>query len=71
MIQEKLMEILRCPVCVKNGEGNLTLYKDSWLICENCHRKYPIMEDIPIMLISEGSKWIETQPEDLKIPPEK
>ena len=71
MIQEKLMEILRCPVCVKNGEGNLMLYKDSWLICENCHRKYPIVEDIPIMLISEGSKWIETKPEDLKIPPEK
>ncbi len=71
MIQEKLMEILRCPVCVKNGEGNLMLYKDSWLICENCHRKYPIVEDIPIMLISEGSKWIETNLEDLKIPPEK
>ncbi len=70
MVQEKLLEILRCPACVKNGNGNLTVYKDSWLICEDCRRKYPVVADIPVMLIDEGSKWIDTSPEDLKIPPE-
>ncbi len=70
MVQEKLLEILRCPACVKQGNGALTVYKDAWLICEDCRRKYPIVEDIPVMLIDEGSKWIDTAADDLKIPPE-
>jgi hypothetical protein len=28
------------------------------------------VEDIPVMLIEEGSKWIQTDPENLQIPPE-
>ena len=32
-------------------------------------RKYPIVEDIPVMLIDEGSKYIETPEESLAIPP--
>jgi hypothetical protein len=70
MIQESLLEILRCPACVKDGNGTLRVYKDSWLICEDCHRKYPVVEDIPVMLIDEGSKWVDVDPNDLKIPPE-
>jgi hypothetical protein len=27
------------------------------------------VEDIPVMLIDEGDKWIETEKEDLPIPP--
>jgi len=70
MLKKELLDILRCPVCVKENKGNLINYKDSWLICEDCQRKYPVVEDIPVMLIEEGSKWIHTEPENLQIPPE-
>ena len=69
MINEELLEILRCPVCVQEGKGVLTLVKESWLICEDCGRKYPIVEDIPVMLIDEGDKWKETDVDSLPVPP--
>lgn len=69
MIKQELMDILRCPVCVKTGKGNLTNYQDSYLICADCGRKYPIVDDIPIMLIDEGSKYIDISQDALPIPP--
>ena len=69
MVPNELLEILRCPVCVKNGGGELELVKDSWLVCHSCVRKYPIVEDIPVMLIDEGDKWTSTKVEDLPVPP--
>ncbi len=71
MVKKELLDILRCPVCVKEGKGGLSVYKDSWLICNDCGRKYPVIEDIPVMLIDEGTKWINTAPESLEIPPKK
>jgi uncharacterized protein YbaR (Trm112 family) len=58
MVSTELLEILRCPNCVREKEGMLVLHKDAWLICQDCGRKYPIMDDIPVMLIDEGDKWI-------------
>lgn len=71
MINQELLEILRCPVCVReeNKEGELELHRDTWLLCKDCGRKYPILEDIPVMLIEEGNKWIETDKDDLPVPP--
>ena len=71
MINQELLEILRCPVCVREEgkEGRLTLHHDTWLVCEDCGRKYPILEDIPVMLIDEGDKWIDTAVDDLPVPP--
>lgn len=69
MVNQELLDILRCPKCVKEKEGLLEFYKESWLICQDCGRKYPIREDIPIMLIEEGDKWIQTQKDDLPVPP--
>jgi uncharacterized protein YbaR (Trm112 family) len=69
MVNPDLLEILRCPVCVQNKEGLLELYKETWLVCQTCGRKYPITEDIPIMLIDEGDKWIQTPVEKLPVPP--
>lgn len=59
-----LMEILRCPVCVREEKGLLTL-RGNWLLCGDCGRKYPIVDDIPVMLIDEGDKWRNTAPEAL------
>ena len=56
MVSTELLEILRCPNCVREKEGNLVLHKDSWLICQDCGRKYPSVDDIPVMLIDEGDK---------------
>lgn len=69
MVSQDLLEILRCPYCVHEREGLLDYYKESWLVCRDCGRKYPIRDDIPVMLIDEGEKWINTPVEELPVPP--
>ena len=77
MVSPDLLEILRCPHCVSGetrhaGEdpGRLQLVKDSWLVCQetDCQRKYPIRDDIPVMLIEEGDKYREVPIEKLGQP---
>lgn len=51
-INKELLEILACPKC----KGELQLDEEgSWLTCEACKLKYPIRDDIPLMLIDEAS----------------
>ena len=69
MVNQDLLEILRCPVCVREKQGLLSLEKDSWLVCQDCDRKYPVVDDIPVMLIDEGDKWTATAVSDLPVPP--
>lgn len=69
MVHQDLLDILRCPVCVREKDGLLDYIKESWLVCQNCGRKYPIRDDIPVMLIDEGDKWVKTAVEDLPVPP--
>ena len=46
-----LLEILACPVC----KTEVQLTEDGqWLRCVACHRKYPIEDDIPVMLIQRA-----------------
>ena len=51
MLKPELLEILACPKCkdrvVLDANGE-------FLQCERCRLKYPIREDIPIMLIEEA-----------------
>lgn len=78
MVSDDLLEILRCPYCV-SGEtrkpgsdpGRLELVRETWLVCQepDCGRKYPIRDDIPVMLIEEGDRWRDTDVEDLPVPP--
>ena len=69
MVSQDLIEILRCPACVRETDGLLDFYKESWFICQDCGRKYPVKQDIPVMLIDEGDNWVDTAIEDLPIPP--
>jgi uncharacterized protein YbaR (Trm112 family) len=69
MISQTLIEILRCPNCVRTTGGQLKLHKDAWFICKDCGRKYPIVDDIPVMLIEEGDKWTSVAEGELPVPP--
>ncbi|MCK5346877.1 MAG: Trm112 family protein [Candidatus Heimdallarchaeota archaeon] len=69
MVSKDLLEILRCPNCVKEKEGDLIFFQEYWLLCEECGRKYPIVDDIPVMLLDEGEKWVNTKKSELPIPP--
>ncbi len=69
MVSQELLDMLRCPHCVQDTDGLLELHQDSWLICQDCDRKYPIVDDIPVMLIDEGEKWMDASKEDLPVPP--
>lgn len=51
MIDEKLLEILVCPKC--RGELRYEAEPPS-LVCERCRLRYPVREDIPILLIDEA-----------------
>jgi uncharacterized protein YbaR (Trm112 family) len=52
-IDAELLEILACPKC--KGDIRLTEGEDG-LICDTCKLKYPIQDDIPVMLIDEAEK---------------
>lgn len=70
MIDQELLTILRCPHCAPQGrEGLLDLVKDCWLVCQECGRKYPIIDDIPFMLEEIGNRWSTTPADRLPVPP--
>ena len=50
-IDPELLSILACPAC----KTPVHLVKeDTALKCSQCHRVYPIKDDIPVMLIEEA-----------------
>jgi uncharacterized protein YbaR (Trm112 family) len=51
-INQEILNILACPQC--KTDVKLTA-DEKGLKCVQCHRVYPIKEDIPIMLIDEAS----------------
>ena len=49
MIDKELLDILACPAC----KSEVTQSGD-FIVCSKCGRRYPIKDDIPIMLIDEA-----------------
>lgn len=49
MIDKELLEILACPLC----KTEVRLENDM-IVCTKCGRRYPIKDDIPVMLIDEA-----------------
>ena len=50
-ISKELLEILVCPIC----KAALDLKPDeSGLRCVQCHRVYPVRDNIPVMLVDEA-----------------
>ena len=74
-ISPDLLEILRCPKAVQEGDkygddpGRLRLVHNCWLVSDDSGLKYPIRDGIPVMLIEEGEKWREVKEADLPVPP--
>ena len=66
MISKELLDILVCPAC----KAKVELIRDEWLVCQNedCRRKYPIRDDIPVMLVEEGDKYRDISVEQLNAP---
>ncbi|MBI2646386.1 MAG: Trm112 family protein [Deltaproteobacteria bacterium] len=50
-ISKELLEVIACPKC--HGDLELPQSEDGFL-CHACKLKYPIRDDIPIMLIEEA-----------------
>jgi len=50
-LDPRLLEILACPVC---HEPVRLLEDGSALRCEKCRRVYPVVDDIPVMLVDEA-----------------
>lgn len=79
MVSQELLQILRCPACVSgptpkpgNDPGQLKLVRGTWLVCvePDCGRKYPIIDDIPRMLVEIGDKYVHTAEDALGDPKE-
>jgi hypothetical protein len=48
---KELLKILACPQC----KGELTLTpEENGLVCQACKLKYPIQDDVPVMLADEA-----------------
>ncbi len=63
MVSQELLDLLVCPAC----KSKVKLVQEAWLACQNpdCRRKYPIRNDIPVMLIEEGDKYRDVSVENL------
>ena len=54
MLNEELLKILACPKC----RGSLEYDKENeGLLCHKCELRYPIKNDIPIMLIEDAESF--------------
>ena len=51
-LSPQLLEILACPQC--KGELEYREQEES-LVCHRCRLRYPIRDDIPIMLVDEAT----------------
>lgn len=51
MLDKKILDFIVCPQCKSDLE-----FDGEFLICKNCQLKYPVRDDIPILLIEEAQK---------------
>ena len=51
-VSEQLLQILACPKC--KGELEYREHEQS-LICHGCGLRYPVRDDIPILLVDEAT----------------
>lgn len=59
MISKELLDILACPLC----KTDVRLENDR-IVCTQCGRRYPIKDEIPVMLIDEAELPMEHKKEN-------
>jgi uncharacterized protein YbaR (Trm112 family) len=52
-VDQELLEILVCPNC--RGEVDYREAEEV-IVCRQCGYRYPVRDDIPVMLIDEAEK---------------
>jgi LSD1 subclass zinc finger protein len=52
-ISEELLSILVCPQCKQDLQYDRPAER---LICARCGLRYPIVDDIPVMLVEEAER---------------
>ena len=52
MISQELLDILACPICKKEVK-----LQDLFLVCTACRKRYPIKDDIPVMLVEQACSF--------------
>ena len=52
-VDKELLEMLACPNCRGDVEYREA---DEVIVCSKCGYRYPVRDDIPVMLIDEAEK---------------
>ncbi len=60
-IDEQLLELLACPAC--DDRPPLRLEGET-LVCDECHRIYPIVDGIPELLVESATLPEDGEPSD-------
>ena len=53
-ISEELLSILVCPQCKGDLRYDRTAER---LVCEACRLRYPVVDDIPVMIVEEAERF--------------
>jgi len=53
-VSTKLLEILACPKCKQAVE---LVAEGDYILCSVCRLRYPVRDDIPVMLIDEAESY--------------
>jgi uncharacterized protein len=54
-IDERLRAIIRCPACLGMLDGPVAAANDEQeLVCTQCGLRYPVRDDIPVLLADEA-----------------
>jgi len=53
-VRSELLEILACPQCKKPVE---LAPEGDFILCKACRLRYPVRDDIPVMLIDEAESY--------------
>ncbi len=49
----ELLELLACPACEHRPPLR---WQEGALVCDECHRAYPIRDGIPVLLVEEATQ---------------
>jgi uncharacterized protein YbaR (Trm112 family) len=58
-IDPELLEMLACPICKTEVRPTTD---GAALVCRSCRRRYPVVDDIPILLVEEATLETEERP---------